>query len=97
MRSFAITTAAAASFLMLSAGGALAQCQERLDAITAQLPDFSAMTTEEAVAQTGMTEEQIEALLATLDAARLAAAAEEDGSCEVMAGVAEDMVERAEL
>ncbi|MGJ3264742.1 MAG: hypothetical protein ACFE0R_16055 [Salinarimonas sp.] len=53
----------------------MARHQERLEETAAQLPDLTTTTTAEAYARTGLAEGQIEALLATLDAARLADAA----------------------
>ncbi len=91
MRTAAILAALA---LAAAAGPAAAACSDRLSEVAGRLPDLTVVSMEEATARTGLDEEQIEAVLATLDAARIAAAAGEEDGCLTMVEVAADLLDR---
>jgi hypothetical protein len=77
---------------------ALAQedCGERIETVAERLPDLSEVPPEEAQARTGLDAEQLDAVTATLDAARLARRAEDAEGCMGLVEVVEDMLARAD-
>lgn len=91
-----IAKAVVAAAFALPASGALAEetCKDKIAAVSDQLPDLTEVTTEEAMERTGLTEEQIEAVLASLDAARIALESSDEEGCETMVQAAEDVLAR---
>ena len=81
-----------AAFLAVAPPAAFAECEQRIEEVASRLPDLTQVSIQEAKQRTGLAEEQIEAVLATLDAARLANAAGETEGCMTMAQVAEDLL-----
>lgn len=68
MRSMALAIAAVAAPTLLHAQDDMT-CGARLDEVAARIPDLS--ETPDAPAELGLSEEQLQAVLATLDAARI--------------------------
>ena len=84
MNAFFAALVAAAVALPASA---FAQCQERLDEVAGQVPDLS--ETPQAAEQLGISEEELEAVIATLDAARIANEAGSEQLCMTLVDAAE--------
>lgn len=84
MNAFFAALVAAAVALPASA---FAQCQERIDEVAGQVPDLT--ETAQPTGQLGVSEEALEAVLATLDAARIANEAGSEQLCMTLVDAAE--------
>lgn len=91
-----LVVALALALAVPAAGLAQRDCGARIETAAERLPDLSEVSPERAQARTGLDAEQLDAVTATLDAARLAERAEDAEGCMGLVDVLEGMLARAD-